>query len=121
MSVVISYVLRLRHDEKDDFLPVEKIILMTFRFSNLSLLLSGISSSFSDGRYPGQKKIFQRTQADSGLFEQPLLNRFDDESEVRLLLVLFGLCDTFLVLTRFFHLVAQTGTKIVESHFGIDL
>ncbi len=23
MSVVISYVLRLRHDEKDDFLPVE--------------------------------------------------------------------------------------------------
>ncbi len=29
MSVVISYVLRLRHDEKDDFLPVEKIILMT--------------------------------------------------------------------------------------------
>ncbi len=43
MSVVISYILRLRHDEKDDFLPVEKIILMTFRFSNLSLLLSGIS------------------------------------------------------------------------------
>ena len=25
MSVVISYILRLRHDEKDDFLPVEKI------------------------------------------------------------------------------------------------
>ena len=53
MSVVISYILRLRHDEKDDFLPVEKIILMTLRFSNLSFLLSGISSSFSDRRYPG--------------------------------------------------------------------
>ena len=121
MSVVISYILRLRHDEKDDFLPVEKIILMTFRFSNLSLLLSGISSSFSDRRYPGQKKIFQRTQTDSGFFEQPLLNRFDDESEICLLLVLFGLSDAFLVLTRSFYLVAQTGTKIVESHFGIDL
>ena len=24
MSIVISYILHLRHDEKDDFLPVEK-------------------------------------------------------------------------------------------------
>ncbi len=96
MSVVISYVLRLRHDEKDDFLPVEKIILITFRFSNLSLLLSCISSSYSDRRYTDQKKIFQCTQAESGFVEQPLLNRFDDESELCLLLVLFGLSDAFL-------------------------
>ncbi len=84
MSVVSSYILRLRHDEKDDILPVQKIKLMTIRISNLSLLLTGISSSISDRRYPGQKKIFQCTQADSGFFEHPQLNRFDDESDFNL-------------------------------------
>ncbi len=44
-----------------------------------------------------------------------------DDSELCLLLVLFGLSDAFLVLTRSFYLDAQTGTMLDESHFGIDL
>ncbi len=103
------------------FYLLKKIILMTLTYTNLTLLLSGIRSSFSDRRYPGQKKIFKCTLADSGFCEQPLLNRFDDESEMCLLLVLVGLSAALLVLTRSFYLIALTGTKIVESHFGIDL
>ncbi len=103
------------------FYVLIKIILMTLRYSNLSHLLSGIRSTFSDRRYPGQKKIFQCSQAVSGFFVEPLLNRFADDSELCLLLVLFGLSDAFLVLTRSFYLDAQTGTMLDESHFGIDL
>ena len=50
MSIVISYILHLRHDEKDDFLPVEKIILMTFGFQicHFFFLVSALPSLMGD-------------------------------------------------------------------------